>query len=270
MALDPVIGGLIGSVISGIFGSSSASRQMDFQRESFQNKYQWTVRDLKKAGLNPMLAAGVNPQNLQGASTSLPGVGDTLSNAITANRNELTKADVELANSQKGEIDVKRSVEEHKMRIGFYQSQVVDLWARAEYSNAGARALTKEIDVKEAQIRKIGADTDQSRKHIERLEQAIIESKSATARNYLQGELLKEQKNLAQKEAILKDNIAWGQALINTGLQLGLPEREFGHEWYSSDKGKVFEKFKKTVEAFQPLILPTIIGSGMLYKYYKH
>ncbi len=34
----------------------AAEAQMAFQRESFQNRYQWTMDDMRKAGLNPILA----------------------------------------------------------------------------------------------------------------------------------------------------------------------------------------------------------------------
>ena len=60
--MDPVItSGLIGfggSLMSGLFGQSSANAAMAFQREAMQNRYQWTMQDLKKAGLNPMLVIG--------------------------------------------------------------------------------------------------------------------------------------------------------------------------------------------------------------------
>lgn len=41
--------------------------QMDFQERSQRNRYQWTMEDMRKAGLNPMLAYQ------QGGGSSLPG-----------------------------------------------------------------------------------------------------------------------------------------------------------------------------------------------------
>ena len=41
-----------GSLIQGLFGQSSAQASMDFQKEVLQNRNQWMVEDLKKAGLN--------------------------------------------------------------------------------------------------------------------------------------------------------------------------------------------------------------------------
>lgn len=48
-----------------------AERQMQFQKESAQNSYQWAMADMKKAGLNPMLAYQ------QGGASSLSGAGYT-------------------------------------------------------------------------------------------------------------------------------------------------------------------------------------------------
>ena len=57
-----------GSVLGGVgeyIGASSANRlqqdlfnqQVSFNREVMQNRHQWEVEDLKKAGLNPLLSA---------------------------------------------------------------------------------------------------------------------------------------------------------------------------------------------------------------------
>lgn len=63
-ALGPVVGA-VGGILGESIGASSANalqretleKQMAFNRESMQNRHQWEVEDLRKAGLNPLLSA---------------------------------------------------------------------------------------------------------------------------------------------------------------------------------------------------------------------
>ena len=76
-------GALIGAgigAISSAFGAkqqnkaaqAAAERQMAFQRESAQNRYQWTMADMKKAGLNPILAYKQGGGGTLGGSSYTP------------------------------------------------------------------------------------------------------------------------------------------------------------------------------------------------------
>ena len=76
--LDPVSLGLIGGAVlgagvSGAFSARQARQQSAFQEKSYKHRYQWTVADLQKAGLNPKLAVGANVgSGLSGAMGSMP------------------------------------------------------------------------------------------------------------------------------------------------------------------------------------------------------
>lgn len=87
--------GGLSSIISGIFGFGSAkannktqlkiaAMNRDLQLQSAQNKYQWTVADMAKAGLNPMLAYGNGAQGLQGSlpMPTLENAGEHVGRAI--------------------------------------------------------------------------------------------------------------------------------------------------------------------------------------------
>lgn len=74
--VPPAVIGAVGSVISGLFGKSSAKDQMDFQREMYGQRYQLTMEDMRKAGLNPILAYKQGaPGAPQGAGWQMPNIG---------------------------------------------------------------------------------------------------------------------------------------------------------------------------------------------------
>lgn len=61
-----------GPVVSGLFGQVSANQQMRFQERSQRRRYQWTMEDMRKAGLNPILAYQ------QGGGSALSGARATM------------------------------------------------------------------------------------------------------------------------------------------------------------------------------------------------
>jgi len=79
--------GAAGSLVSGIFGQSSANRSIKFQREAAKNAHQWEVEDLRKAGLNPILSAGGSGARASGgAQATMPDLGSAVTTALAAKR----------------------------------------------------------------------------------------------------------------------------------------------------------------------------------------
>jgi len=76
MALDPITGGALiglgGSVLGGLFGRSSASRSIRFQKEAAKKAHQWEVADLRAAGLNPILSGTGGPGARPGGGAMPP------------------------------------------------------------------------------------------------------------------------------------------------------------------------------------------------------
>lgn len=101
MALGAVAGALLGAgigagggLIQAGMNFASAKDAMDFQKEMYKHRYQWTMEDMRKAGLNPILAysqggGGVPP----GATASFPNVLES----AAANVKELPKREEEVA-----------------------------------------------------------------------------------------------------------------------------------------------------------------------------
>lgn len=78
-------GDLIGAGLSFLGGeranaanSAQAAQSMEFSKESYQNRYQWTMEDMKKAGMNPIFAY----QN--GVGTGLPGAQANMQNTAAS------------------------------------------------------------------------------------------------------------------------------------------------------------------------------------------
>ena len=71
--------------------SAQAARSMEFSKESYQNRYQWTMDDMRKAGLNPIFAY----QN--GVGTGLPGAQANMQNTAASaldSRNAMAMANL--------------------------------------------------------------------------------------------------------------------------------------------------------------------------------
>lgn len=72
--------GAVAGAVGEYFGTASANalqqsmfnRQMAFNREVMQNRHQWEVEDLKKAGLNPLLSATSPTGTLSAPGASAP------------------------------------------------------------------------------------------------------------------------------------------------------------------------------------------------------
>lgn len=120
----PLLAAIAPALIGGIasaWGTHAANQeakaasqsQMDFQKETLRHQYQWGMEDMKKAGLNPILAykqggagsaggSSYTPQNVGSAAVS--GASTATSSALASRAQEVQleniKADTALKGSQ--------------------------------------------------------------------------------------------------------------------------------------------------------------------------
>lgn len=104
-----IAGNLIGQHMSNKANSAAAAQANAWNVENYQHRYQWTMDDLKAAGLNPILAAtsGGLTGNVNGAAalsspdmaSSLGSIGNTLNNS-SAIAIQKKQANAQIANLQ--------------------------------------------------------------------------------------------------------------------------------------------------------------------------
>lgn len=124
-----------GSVISGLFGQSSAAQQFERQKElmalqhayqvdDYKHRYQWAVGDMRSAGLNPIIAAtsgiggnlsGVSAGNAAMAPT--PDFGNFLTNSARASMDKaIAKKGLELQERNTAVAEWQAANEEYRVR----------------------------------------------------------------------------------------------------------------------------------------------------------
>lgn len=154
-AIGPLIGA--GASAFGVSKQNRAARaaaqaQMDFQRESMQNRWQWTVADMRKAGINPMLAyqqgagpalggATYQPQNVAGA---VPGA---VNSALAARRLKADLRNLESTNKNiQQDTRLKKAQEQTTDNLGAKHVQEWNILRENLVSARAAAAADKHLE----------------------------------------------------------------------------------------------------------------------------
>jgi len=127
MALLPAGIGAVGDLLGGIFGSNSAKDQLEeqqrFYRQMRDTQYQATVKDMKAAGLNPMMlyhGGGLS----QGASIAGPDAGEKITRGAQGASAKM--ANGALMAAQIGQINSARKLTEAQTEAQNLQNYITE------------------------------------------------------------------------------------------------------------------------------------------------
>lgn len=113
--MDPVTGGIIGAGIAGGLGvgggvlgnkarAEEAAKNRRFQKKMYRHRYQYTVEDMRRAGLNPALAyqqgAGSSPGGSQANQEDVVGAGLEAGGRAVSSALAVKTAKAQIANIQ--------------------------------------------------------------------------------------------------------------------------------------------------------------------------
>ena len=90
--LGSIAGSVLGSSVQNHYNSANAAQANAWNVENYKHRYQWAVEDMRKAGLNPILAAtngiGGSISGASAASVGMSDIGSTMNSAKAASAAE--------------------------------------------------------------------------------------------------------------------------------------------------------------------------------------
>lgn len=131
---------LAGGMMQNAAAEQASARQMAFQKETLQHGYQWATEDMKKAGINPILAYK------QGGAGSAPGASYSPVNVGAA----AVQGAQQATSSAKEASTLQTQLDNIKADTKLKQSQDVTQHALTNQANANsalAAANTRNVDV---------------------------------------------------------------------------------------------------------------------------
>lgn len=201
----------------GFASSRSAARQeYKYAKKMYQHRYQWQMKDMQAAGLNPMLAFS------QGAPVpDSPNVHPSTTGVETGIRAFSAKKQANLLNEQ---TNLTRATANKEAAIG-EQQEMQNAITRSSYEY---QAATKD-EVDRGFKGTSAASTERWQATQRKL---VAEADSAETAAKTAGVNLQRAENDYEREKALRPLVVAHQEYVNKGLKLGLSEKEADAQFY--------------------------------------
>lgn len=194
---DAILGSVGGSIISGLFGRSSAQSSMDFQAQQTGTSYQRAVKDMQAAGLNPMLAYNQGGAG-SGAGAVAPGIQMGDMGVSSAQDNKLKAQQLDLVRAQIEKVDSETRGQDIKNNLDYMFGTEI---RRAEMQNVLGAG-----DLQSAQIGKAKAETSVSAATLDEIAQRVKTGQASAAQlNALANNLKLDSVEKEQFAKLMKD-----------------------------------------------------------------
>lgn len=249
--------GAAASAASGIVGalaqSSANAANWSHTKELYQNRYQWTVNDMKAAGLNPILAA--TNSALAAPSTSSPAAQPVVSQGMAST---IAHSAIE---GQKLDIE-KKKLENDQLRI---ENETRQVQANVERSQAESRVLADQLltaaNNREISSAKSAAEISEIRQRITNsvteLQHRIQNLDSSTALNWIKSAEASKMIESLGKSMDLTD-----QQIEVAKKRAADPSPTLANEWRSTFVGRNAYKLG--------VLLTDILGLNNVLSVFKH
>ncbi|UOK21019.1 DNA pilot protein [Chifec microvirus UA13_18] len=261
-----------GSLWSSSQNQASAQDSINFQREVLQNRNQWAVADLKKAGLNPILAAGATSSgSAAGATSQTENPASGLSNsAIAAHQlrlQERQQKNNDLVAQSQAELNSAKALREakevedigQKLESGWYQSNVELFGANAAQSRANANVLQERVGVLRQEVLESQQRVNHIKSEIAYLEQQRRESNSRIQLNAVNARLSDAQTALSAANR----QYTQSQTQLSTTnaelARLSIPEKR--------NEAEYFERARKGLIKY---LNPRSVAGSTIHGTFKH
>lgn len=222
----PLVGGVLGlggSLWASENSAESAAASIAFQREALQNKYQWSVADMKKAGLNPALAYG-------GISSGVPSgaVAKFENPGAAAVQSAAAAKQIQIAERQQSNLDMVA-----KAQADNFSAQSVK--AAAETANINAQTESG-LYVNQSEMYGASADEMRQKKDLlitqqKQIEQDIIESAQRVEKLGQEVENLRKERERINESIsnirMERDEISSRTKLNQVNAALGAAEKDY-------------------------------------------